>query len=126
MTLTEQEMMELDAEIAEHVMGKKIFDCVSQLRYGHSEDTLKNSVPAYTTDKAAAMEVLEKCAENGVLNGEFKLPVYIRRRGDMQWVVSESMEDVEELAIRDIIVVEAETLPLAIAKFAKELWKDSK
>jgi hypothetical protein len=149
---------ELDAWIAEHVMGWKWmrFDApAAAVNSGKKRDKWCQLVPPFekwyqqpqlngvicncaiegmpdwtdlsvfkpSTDPAAAMQVLEKCAENGVLNGEFKLPVSIFRRGDLQWVVSENTEDEEESIDRTYIVVEAPTLPLAICLFAKELFK---
>lgn len=132
--MTPAELRELDAWIAEKVMGFKRgwWDCFAST----SPDEVtcgKIWVPALefvddlkkpfhpTTDPAAAMMVLERCAENGIINGDFKLPVSIRRRGDLQWVVSENCEDAPEHEF--CIVAEAPTLPLAISLFAKELFK---
>lgn len=131
--MNEKELRELDAWIAEHVMGHKmtVFDdrpavCVgvSACFKGEPLDVCKD-VPSYSTDRAAAMQVLERCAENGILNGEFKLPVSIFRRGDLKWVVSQNFEDEELESERNCIVVEADTLPLAICLFAKELFGKS-
>ena len=57
------------------------------------------------TEPAAAMDVLQKCAE--------KHPVYFYKAGNGEWVAENSR-----------YVSRGDTLPLAIAKFARELFKE--
>ena len=77
----------------------------------------------YRCEQVLITPVKKKCGKSGVLNGEFKRPVSIMRRGDGQWVVWESAEeepeDCEEAF--EPIIVEAPTLPLAICLFSKAL-----
>jgi hypothetical protein len=132
--MTEKEMRELDAWIFEQVIGGAVALCSKYCptcRESKVSDTgkclqcgsnLHWDFPHYTTEPAAAMMVLEKCAECAVLNGHFKLPVSIMRRGDLKWVVSENCEDVDLENDRHIVVVEADTLPHAIALFARQLF----
>jgi hypothetical protein len=131
--VSETELRELDAWIAENVMGWELAKdeyharmslsksyCISSDKtvcFGHQGQF---SLFKPTTNPAAAMELLKKCGEQGILKGEFKLPVSIFRRGDLQWVVSENCEDAPEHEF--YIVVEAETLELAICLFAKKLF----
>jgi hypothetical protein len=137
--MNEKEMRELDAWIAEHVMGWKWFAFPPvtdgtrkwtillktsswQRRQGgkqvsapHKNDEIDiGSVPQYTTDPAAAMEVLRKIGEEmgGRTYGlrihgpsaEFKVHF---------WTVTDDEFDVE---------ANAPTLELAICLFAKQLF----
>lgn len=134
--MNDKELKELDAWIAEHVMGAKWESGKKSDRMILAGEIIfmrdKNELRAIgygikfspTTDPAAAMQVLEKCAEGGLNKGDFKLPVSIFRRGDLQWVVCENTEG-EEFT-RDYVVVEATTIPLAICLFAKQLFSKSK
>lgn len=123
-----ENLRELDCWIAEHLFGAKNIEWITlHSELGCPTEPFQDfggggEVFRYTTDPASSMLVLEKCAESGVLNGEFKVPVVIRRRGDRQFVVSESSEDESEDSERSYIVVEAETLPLAICKFARKIF----
>lgn len=67
-----------------------------------------DQTPCYTTDPAAAMTVLEKCAEN---TKDLDC-IYLGKVHD-EWVVGIDSIKKEEVA---------ETLPLAIAKFARKLF----
>ena len=107
-----KEMRELDAWIAGHVMGLKrvTFNTFWNSGLGAWEcqgPTGMQSVHHYTTDPAAAMKVLEKCAESaqlticiGKTEGGFKL--WLPNRFDS--------------------AIEAPTLPLAICLFARKLF----
>ena len=104
MSVTEQR--ELDAWIAERVMGwiPTFKDC------GKSPSGCETLFPHYTTDPAAAMEVLKKCAEKCSLAGmEFVIV-----RGFDWRVCAEPQRGISTFA---------ETLELAICKFAKKLWE---
>lgn len=57
--MTDKELRELDAWIAFHVMGRDDVKWDGQISW----DADKMMPPRYTTDPAAAFEVLEKCAE---------------------------------------------------------------
>lgn len=119
-----QELIELDAWIAEHVMGWHIFNSgrgsVCALKNKDLVDeSLKIIIPKHpfdepsdfspTTDPAAAMEVLEKCAEKDVFTS-----IAISRNGDF-WEVFLGGHYHQKKGI-------AETLPLAICKFAQALF----
>lgn len=98
-----KEMRELDAWIAEHVMGWKI-----SFRAGEVEIWRTPSGTAVfhpTTDPAAAMEVLKKCGERACTT------VY-RTKG--AWVVTSSILVGAE--------ADAPTPELAICLFAKALF----
>lgn len=68
-----------------------------------------------TTDKAHAMEVLAKCAEKCVEN---KSAIVIEKEND-GFVIDEMSFG---LSYEQLTTAKAETLPLAIAKFAKALY----
>ena len=106
--MTTQELRELDAWIAEHVMGYKTK--VGLLWVGPG----KNWEPFHPTEfDSDAMDVLKKCAEKGrvcididPLSGLFSV-----------------FQDVRRLSIIELGIVEqATTLELAIAKFARAVF----
>jgi hypothetical protein len=124
--MTDKELRELDVEIAIKVFGYKwalFSDGISQLEPHTSKwierhggkwvdspsgelDTV--GAPHYTTDPAAAMAVLEKCAEKCCLTMEM---IYY---DGPHWRIY--VEDIDGAAY-------APTLPLAIALFAKKLYE---
>lgn len=135
--MTEKEMWELDVWIALNVTKtlRRLSDSEYAAVVAMCDEANKEPHPNLmltqpyrhegrcakcTADSADALEVLKVCGEAGILNGDFKLPVSIFRRGDLKWVVSENCEDEPEREF--CIVVEAETLELAIALFAKKLF----
>lgn len=135
----EQELRELDAWIAEHVMGTKNmfglkkrgfwyrpnahgytdrqseawqlpFEEAKKHEYPHGghDDRVtvcEIEIPSYTSNPAAAMQVLEKCAE--------KTTVALNQ-GTTGWFISDC-----DKKLRFAV---AETLPLAICLFAKKLF----
>ena len=90
--MSDKEMRELDAWIAEHAMG---LSCIRAATFRP------------TTDYGATMEVLEKCVERLLNNVE----IFGNNRD--RFVVSGPNEAFES---------EAATLPLAICLFAKQLF----
>lgn len=131
--MTKKELRELDAWIAEHVMGylwlwrihygdplKAIFksaESASEYANDWQEVTESNNpknrfagwnsnVPFYTTDPAAAMEVLKKCLDFTWIGFGKKL----------------TSENLYSLTDRMIIDSKSETLELAICLFAKKLF----
>lgn len=106
-----EQLQELDAWIAEHVMGwVKSKEC----DYGWITPVgkMKLETENYTTDPAAAMEVLRKCA--------FKRDLIISCTAS-EWIIS---DDLPETEIQDFVTnrVEAGTLELAICLFSKKLF----
>lgn len=121
MTTTEQELRELDAWIAEHVMGWKARklnrrDLINHLMppqsitdgFGKYDadpmfQTNVTGVPNYTTEPAAAMEVLKKCMDMAVVT------LFEKAKGgyEVRW---------QQMS------ASAETLELAICLFAKKLF----
>ena len=142
--MTTQELRELDAWIAEHVMGFKWghfgfiknglpdferepiyllppsrFDVHSGNANPFPRDRVDDwktrgsdsLIPKYTTDPAAAMSVLEKCAEKSdgavevvkAIKGKWGLCDGSTTKRGFQW---------------------ADTLPIAICLFARELFKE--
>ena len=141
MKLTEQEMRELDAWIAEHVMGwvwwhlpktdpkhftpetgicKLIRSDENWPAHKHWQgkriavpmENVKQDVdvPRYTTDPAAAMEVLKKCG----FHKNNAIQIYCLR-------AEENRDGKESFWINDPRL-EANTLELAIALFANKLF----
>jgi hypothetical protein len=124
--MNNKELRELDAWIAEHVMGwinlefyTPPFNEMEQsfpdepFWRGHKiVRDLWMAVPRYTTDPAAAMIVLEKCSKDRavVVNGT---------KGKHQIV--ELKRGTSGLMSFDEEIIDAETLPLAICLFAKKL-----
>ena len=94
---------ELDAEIAEKVMGRKIYIRNNQPSY---KDQFEHTpIPYYSTDIAAAMEVLKKLSNiKGYL---IRLSTYKCWAGDSRW----SADFTAGFAV-------AETAPLAICRAA--------
>lgn len=111
--MSEQELRELDAWIAEHVMGCKPkfkryashsdWECECPL-FSHGKEHLDHGVSDYSTDPAAAMQVLEKC----VADSE-GYQIHIDDGYSVSWG-------------KDGCSANGETLPLAIALFAKKLF----
>jgi hypothetical protein len=111
---TETELKELDAWIAEHVMGWELWiaapDCPVYRTGDKDNPTQKWFKP--TTKSSSAMMVLEKCCER------LPLHVEIGKYGE-NWCVSRPDQDATEAVI-------APTLPLAICLFAKALFSNGK
>lgn len=110
--MTEKEMRELDAWIAENVFGETV-----ESGAVYSKDFTKDEmgfcltgiaypVPNYTTDPAAAMTVLEKCAE--------KDPTISIQKCQNGW---------RAFSI-NAHALDCDTLPLAIAKLARKLFEN--
>ena len=110
-TMKENELRELDEWIAENVFGwrpyKKRTDATWVHPPGHHASF--GAWPRYTTDRAAAMEVLEKCVERCDAF-ETGLSMYIHPDGFA--ICCDLTNDID-----------AETLPLAICLFAQHLFK---
>lgn len=116
-----ENLRELDSLIAEKVFGWSDIEW-SQSSYefpeeppprflrGHLDGGLWREIPHYTTDPAAAMQVLEKCAE--ALPGGVKVR---RRKHDLAWTVAK-FEDLSP------VWSVSKTLPIAICRFAKALY----
>lgn len=115
----EQKLRELDAWIAENVMGLGYDSYAPMLGCSDCEsDTVNCSIPNYTTNSSAAMQVLEKCGEkiSGQVHGEkrsFKIEIY-QPSVSKDWCVCQ----------RDNCGVygQGKTLPLAICLMAKQLF----
>jgi Phage ABA sandwich domain len=122
--MTKNELRKLDALIAEHVMGWKEVRFLSYYGKGKfmvSRETgelmvydLKGESFSPTTDPAASMQVLQKCAEK-----DFPT-VYKSRADESSWCV-------DNLRIgsginESTISISAPTLELAIALFAQKLF----
>ena len=108
--MTTTEMRELNAWIAENVMGWSWqltgSDPVEDgYCWFNSEGKFPCELANYTTDPAAAMDVLKKC-----LDRQFS-PIEIRQRGFNEAHIVSSRGE----------VVEAKTLELAICQFAKQI-----
>lgn len=107
--MTEQEMRELDRWLAENVfhIPKHLISIKGAFQVP-GKDYLCREIDRYTTDPAAAMLVMEKCAENvsDAIRYRVSRPAGVHRL---------SCFEIPE-------VVAAETLPLAIAKFARQLF----
>lgn len=56
---------DIDARIAEEVMGRKTVYAIGELVFDDSPSPVGERVPAYSTDMNAAMEVVEKMRERG-------------------------------------------------------------
>lgn len=110
---TEKELRELDALIAEHVMGYKRHGDKIDLPIAFDGGIKRcglDLIQNYSTDPAAAMAVLEKCAEKT----ESSECLYLGIVGK-EWVVGlESMQ----------IEAVAHTLPMAICLFAKKICQE--
>lgn len=117
--MNDTELRELDAWIAEHVMGWTIFKTTDDWHKAGSptsrtiqvlDQTPHFDIPKYTTDPAAAMMVLEKCGS------ENTIAIYFGTDG--VWHVEH--ENIYEDRVD--FQAKAETLPLAICLFAKQLF----
>lgn len=123
-TANENETRELDAWIAEHVMGwtwedyddnnGKYLLSTDGFNYGvqhwnNHPPTYMNFLPRYTSNPGAAMGVLEKCIAKS-------MPCFQDSGGGNIRIFAHDGLDGEEFS------VEAKTLPLAICLFAKELF----
>lgn len=130
--MTDTELRELDAWIAENVMGYAWLQPIGGRytrfylvspnnhkdlkpefvfhRKSYRDEDIENA-PRYTTDPAAAMEVLKKCSE--------KYSIKIGFDVNGKWFVSHYDAKFEG-------VIRAETLELAICLFAKKLFGGGK
>ncbi len=105
--MNEKELRELDAWIAEHVMGYEN-DVIYKQFYIHPDhpNGINKSDCKFSTDRAAALQVLEKCAEKLDDPDKFNPGIKITKCGDGWWFDSQKYE----------------TLPLGICMFAKKLF----
>lgn len=114
----ETELRELDAWIAEHVVGMKpISENGARPTDGTEDDYfvrewihVSESLPHYTTNPADAMAVLERCREKS------QSAIAIGGKGRNDYIVGEAYVGPNGISAR------ADTLPLAIAKFARQLF----
>lgn len=117
--MTNEQMRELDAWIAEHVMGWKLFrdgrnNIAAEMPTGETCIVTANhpwdeSDFSPTVDSAPAMEVLKKCVD--VLYGCNSFSLEVFRNGN-HWVVRHPIYGSPH----------APTLELAICLFAKQLF----
>jgi len=120
MKLTPIELRELDAWIAENVMGVIIV----KVRCRDKSEVICPDVKRYTTDPAAAMEVLKKCGykiqgrdyPRGF--GHYFVRVYFAEIAH-EWCVCLGNEKSDSS-----IYGQAETLEIAICLFAKKLFTE--
>jgi hypothetical protein len=96
--MTQKELRELDAWVAENVIGWHLTDI----------DMTSEDYPRYTTDHAAAMEVLKKCAFGNRITCWYS---------DGTW----NVDNLRGYASYEH-EAQAETLELAICIFAKKLF----
>lgn len=122
--MTQTEMRELDCWIAEHVMDalkKAGWRAHFVMRDDNAiicggkppRDWTSGEVTRYTTDPAAAMEVLKKCVEK---LAEARDEMQIRR-------IVDGSHFIECLWYKGGIKSNSKTLETAIALFAKEVFK---
>lgn len=115
--MTTEELRQLDAIIATKVMGWKHVGIVeplkghTQLKGNRPQDGMLDNVPYFTINRADAMLVLEKCGEKA--DGGIR---YRYKPGQGSFSHGLSCFNVPH-------VVTAESMPLAIAIFAKEVFK---
>ena len=110
--MTTDEMRELDAWIAENVMGETLGKKppVDDVVYEDSERKfVKGLLKRYTTDPASAMEVLKKCVE------KFPVEIYIGNFDKGRCRIKTDYDF-------DMTGGQADTLELAISLFAKNLF----
>lgn len=119
--MTPAELHELDAHIAEHVMGWMKCGSINQLDHNerfYVDDEKGVLIKSYrftittwspTTDAADSFAVLKKCAEH--MNGA---SIAINKRGGFFNVAHAGSLHIS---------VEAETLELAVAEFSKKLFQ---
>lgn len=120
--MTTNELMELEEFCLKLIGWTK---CSHKLCSGwHSPDgSASGDWPHPTTDPAAAMEVLKKCAEQSeILAGNVMVAKYRDLENFEGWRVA---LDVYGMATYKIDVV-SETLELAICLFAKKLFEPTK
>jgi len=124
-TMTPTELRELDAWIAEHLFGLKanirLLGSTETaigfttnpyfLEGGHEIEAIKQycAAPNYTTDPAAAMMVLERCYEK---SPQLSFCTCKSPYGYKFWLPNNYS-----------IALNAETIPLAICQFAKNLFE---
>lgn len=110
MNLTEKELRELDAWIAERVFGKpQIWDASNQEFFQTENCKTWNPTPFFTTDPAAALKVFEKC-----LARRFHIVVLDQTLSTVKKICLKSGSEFEG--------EQAETLELAICLFSKKLF----
>jgi len=108
--VTDAELRDLDAWIAEQVMGFKL-NANGMIETWPREGVRHDlCVANYTTDPAAAMQVLEKCADEV---HAYELQIVSPRNGGL-WHISSGKRNTPR--------VNAETLPIAICRFAQQLF----
>ncbi len=108
--MTETEMRELDAWIAEHVIGwsyEVTGSDPTEDGYCWFDENRKFpcELPHYSTDPAAAMQVLEKCAERSAI-------MIIKDDGCVVAQINGKR-----------LTADGPTLPLAICQFARKLFE---
>lgn len=108
-----EELRKLDCWICHHVFGRKDVKFTSDVGGGAEWDSDKPHPRYYTTDRAAAMLVLEACAQELEIQ-DLEETVSIACYGPY-WVV-------EKTNCTPNLREEAPTLPLAIARFAKNMF----
>lgn len=114
---------ELDAFCAEHVMGYQIISGPEGQSAPVVEMTSNSSLKTYQTFQpticpAAAMMVLEKCAEKLEKDSETTCTgvlICAPDKRDPKWMVASNGDNP--------VTASASTLPLALAKFAKSLFE---
>lgn len=118
--MNDTELRELDAWIAIHLFGWIIFPTTKEwIDAGSptgwtievSDQSPHNEIAHYSTNRADAMLVLEKCAKKETVTIEVSLD------GKQFWIARLDTESRNE----DFCKV-AETLPLAICRFAKQIF----
>jgi len=124
MTMNEKGLRELDAWIGVNVFGMKAISKNSEPPTEGTEDDYfviewietSCSLPHYSTDPAAAFQVLQRCAD--------KLDGYEISVGHHRYKISEPKQFMVCSSNHRECQSIAPTLEIAICKFAKELFKD--
>jgi len=118
--MTTKQLRELDTWIAEHVMGWYRADGKPSHWFPdgyknewHNPKGGMDTLPCFTTDPAAAMTVLEKCNDKLKELGHFPGAIDLWKPFELWKIQSHANSDIH---------AEAETLPLAICLFAKQLF----
>jgi hypothetical protein len=124
--MNETEMRELDAWIAERLFGWKpsvVSNFPGQMippGEPPGKELCVMGCPRYTALRAGALDVLMRCAERGRFKAEHNINIYQPADGTGRWCVAASTCDwPDEMRAEPVI---AETLPLAICLFAKQLF----
>ncbi len=112
--MTDTELRELDAWIECNLFNRPDVRACNDFAGGIEWDSDKPIPRHYTTDPAAAMKVLEKVS--------FRKGVGVNHGADGLFEVCHVVTT--PYGLRLIHIVSAETLPLAICKFAKEHLND--